>query len=129
MSTFNMYETLGTITYQYAYGETANPSNWNGSWLTKAQVKAASNVTGRYFKIKATLAGGDYDATLSDGSIQLVANSITTPAVGKVELNIQYGLDGTEKTGTLSTGVSYPITLPLSVSTNANDNTVTPVTL
>ena len=75
MSTIEIFENpnseAGTIKYQYAYGNSSSPSNWNGSWLTKAELKSESDPSGRYFKLKAQLDGGGIvDVTLSDGWIE-----------------------------------------------------------
>ena len=75
MSTFNMFENPnseeGTITYKYAYGDSTDPTNWNGVWLTKAQLQAVADKVGRYLRIQVLLDGGvtPVGCTIGEGSI------------------------------------------------------------
>ena len=60
----------GTVNYQWYVGNSATPT-YNGSWLTKAQLAAVAEQTGRYKIIKAQFASdGTQDASLADSTFR-----------------------------------------------------------
>jgi len=80
MSSIEIFENpnseAGTIKYQYAYGNSADPTNWNGDWKTKGEIQALSDPSGRYFRLKIQLSGdGTQNAIISDGWITVTVTA------------------------------------------------------
>lgn len=72
----NLGGETGSINYKYAYGEDVNPTNWNASWLTLAQLQAEADVTGRYFRLQSQhVSDGTKNASLQDLTIDATITS------------------------------------------------------
>jgi len=99
ISTIELFENpnleAGIIKYQYAYGNSISPTNWNGSWLTKTELKEKNNPSGRYFRLK--LQFTLEKATISDGWIEIPG--IDYPSEDDVENGVSF--DNGNKTGNL----------------------------
>jgi len=112
----------GVFLYKYASGNAATPTNWNPTWLSKANLRLETNPIGRYMALQAQASGdGSQDATLSDGAIDCILNEkypdepnvvfpiryatpertgAFHPASGDVTtLNTQHGVSGDSITG------------------------------
>lgn len=70
MNTVDFAGSSAGLKYQYAHGNAANPVNWNGVWLTLAQLLLEPNPTGQYFRLRIQVASdGATQREITEGSI------------------------------------------------------------
>ena len=76
------------LTFQYACGNSASPSNWNGSWLSLAQLQAESDPAGRYFKTKIAVASdGATQREVTEGTVNVKVAAETSPAAPDIAVS------------------------------------------
>lgn len=96
MSTFDPFvnpnSESGTVRFQFAFGDSANPTNFNGSWLTESQMTLESDPSGRFLRIKTNFTGdGTQDATLGDGLIRVSIIVVIVMAQYPIDLEVSEG--------------------------------------
>jgi len=82
MSTIDFAGDTTNLTYKYAYGNTASPTNWSAA-LSLANLKLEANPTGRYFRLQIIVASdGDTQQEITEGTINcaVATSSATVPA-------------------------------------------------